>query len=1755
MNFGVVCVPNEVYSSAINNVSGPNFSQSSTSHCSCNVPSSENIRTVNFANPTGYNIGGTNVFNITNLTTSTGFFPASSLNNNYAKITVTYGSGSSLDFAWSPGGETTESITVSPTDTTTYTVVGLDSTGCSSESYITINVIPPPITFSLAGTDTTCPGGNDGSITVSNIGASSAVQYSIDNGTFGSSNIFSNLSVGSYSVQLQDGSYLSEIQTITIEQTADITPPSISTQDTTVQLGVNGQGAINLSDILTSATDNCGVASSVASQLTFDCTNVGDNAVTITVTDVNGQITSQVVTVTVLDVLLIETNDDSFELASCEPITFSTADLLGNDVDPYGTNLKVDFVAQPSSGSIVDNGNGTFTYTAGSNVNHTATASYLVKRDDGTTVFSGNGHFYEFISAPGINWADAKAAAEARSYNGQSGYLVTITSAEENQFAFSKISAQGWIGASDAAVEGEWRWVGGPENGQLFWSGLANGGPVNGAYNAWGGGEPNNAGNEDYAHFRTDGLWNDYPLSVGGGIQGYVVEYGGNSNDCNIESTSTATISFLLNDVVLPSVQTQNISVYLDMNGATTITPEMIDNGSNDACGIASISLDNTSFDCSNVGNNTVTLTVADVNGNSASQMATVTVIDNQVPTVLTQGVTVQLDANGVASITTTDINNGSFDNCSISNITLDTTTFDCSTIGNNTVTLTVVDINGNSASQTATVTVQDNIAPTVITKNIVVELNANGVASIIPSDIDNGSFDNCSITNTSLDITSFDCTNVGDNTVILTVIDVNGNSASQTAIVTVQDNIAPTVITKNITIDLDVNGVASIVPSNVDNGTFDNCAFTLSLSQTSFSCGNVGDNIVSLTAIDAHGLSTTAQATVTVRDVIAPIAIAQDITIQLDVNGVATIVPTDIDNGSNDACGVSLALDTTTFDCLNVGENTVTLTVTDTNLNVSTVTALVTVEDNIAPVAIAQDITIQLDVNGAASIVPSDVDNGSNDACGVSLALDTTTFDCSNVGENTVTLTVTDTNLNVSTVTAVVTVEDNIAPVTITQDITIQLDVNGAASIVPSDIDNGSNDACPITFALDITTFDCSNVGVNPVVLTVTDASGNFSSQTANVTVQDTIAAEVITQDIHVYLDENGATSIVPSDIDNGSNDACGIESIVLDITNFDCSNLGENTVILTVTDVNGNVSSKEAIVTVIDAIAPIVGTQNISVTLDANGNATITPEDLLILDEDDVLRGDACQVSDAEHHAMYLSNYKKASWGWGWWKNGDKAPKSSKTNTANTAQKHWYENAEFVFDKDGGTIIKNLDGTATVTGTLVNKQDPNDLWTVTLELSNARNWEDWSALGRSYKGNWWSVRDSYRDWMYYEMAAGSKLTGAGSNVGKETSITHAPGNLTYGFQLGEKANLMNGNLGLSGAFYYTNQDGQTQQGDFNLDVTNCGILPVPEGTLITSDNCSLVDYDVDINSFGCDNLGDNIVNVTVTDQSGNATTVPVTVTVLGETPSISIDDFYSVYGQKQNTVFLGYAESVYLKTQVSGGTGFSYEWTNEVGDVISTEAFPKVSPEITSTYTVIVTNSNGCQATASIEVCVIDARDKDKWGRYTGKVTICHHSHHHSHSCGHGYHKSGSNNNDNHEDHHDSNSYHENKDKLISVSKHAVQAHLWHGDVLGGCEATCITGEEIDDVVEIVPTISAYPNPSSGVFKVKLENFEHSATVSLYNIYGWVIEHKRVNCNSNEVEVTLGNSRLKNGAYIIKVISNNTVYTKTMIVERGRH
>ena len=196
-------------------------------------------------------------------------------------------------------------------------------------------------------------------------------------------------------------------------------------------------------------------------------------------------------------------------------------------------------------------------------------------------------------------------------------------------------------------------------------------------------------------------------------------------------------------------------------------------------------------------------------------------------------------------------------------------------------------------------------------------------------------------------------------------------------------------------------------------------------------------------------------------------------------------------------------------------------------------------------------------------------------------------------MGDNNVILTVTDVNGNISTCTAIVTVEDVTAPVVVCQDITVELDpVTGTVTIAGTDIDNGSTDACGIaSYDLDIDTFDCSNIGDNTVILTVADVNGNTATCTATVTVEDNTSPVLVCQDFTLELGADGTATLDPNDVIASNDDACGIFTVAVDITQFSCADIGTPvTVQVFSQDNNGNLSTCTAVVTVVDILAPVI-------------------------------------------------------------------------------------------------------------------------------------------------------------------------------------------------------------------------------------------------------------------------------------------------------------------------------------------------------------------------------------------------------------------------------------------------------------------------------------------------------------------------------------------------------------------------------------
>lgn len=199
------------------------------------------------------------------------------------------------------------------------------------------------------------------------------------------------------------------------------------------------------------------------------------------------------------------------------------------------------------------------------------------------------GHYYEYVPLLGITWTSAKVAAEGLNYYGLKGYLATLLTLEEAVISGKQAQGAGWIGGSDASLEGEWRWVTGPEGlanggaGVVFW--IGNGGgfspaPVNFAFWNTPNGEPNQffGRPENYAHITASGVgitgsWNDLTNTgdPAGNYQpkGYIVEYGGMPGDPVLQISASTAIKMSQLTVITPTAICAGEKTTLQATAAT----------------------------------------------------------------------------------------------------------------------------------------------------------------------------------------------------------------------------------------------------------------------------------------------------------------------------------------------------------------------------------------------------------------------------------------------------------------------------------------------------------------------------------------------------------------------------------------------------------------------------------------------------------------------------------------------------------------------------------------------------------------------------------------------------------------------------------------------------------------------------------------------------------------------------------------------------------------------------------------------------------------------------------------------------------------------------------------------------------------------------------------------------------------------------------------------------------------------------------
>ncbi|MET0000115.1 MAG: HYR domain-containing protein [Candidatus Thiodiazotropha lotti] len=635
-------------------------------------------------------------------------------------------------------------------------------------------------------------------------------------------------------------------------------------------------------------------------------------------------------------------------------------------------------------------------------------------------------------------------------------------------------------------------------------------------------------------------------------------------------NSGTATQTVIVEDTTAPVITAPaDVSV-------TETPPATVAIGTATATDIFTVTITSDAPATFPAGTTVVTWTATDANGNSSSatQNVTVTAPADTTPPVVTAPADITIEATAVqtpvtlGNATATDDVDGS-----LTPIADQTGPF---SVGTHTVTWSATDSAGNTGTATQTVIVQDTTAPQITAPADV------SVTATPPATVTIG-------TATATDIFSVSISNdapatfpAGTTVVTWTATDANGNSSSvtQNVTVTAPADTTPPVVTApaNITVE----ATALQTPVNLGTATAtDNVDGSLTPTPNQSGPFGVGTHTVTWSATDSAGNTGSATQTVTVQDTAAPV-----ITAPADVSVTAT-PPATVAIGTATATDIfPVTVSNNAPAAFAAGTTVVTWTATDANGNSSSATQNVTVTapvDTTPPVVkppanvTVEATALQTSVNLGAATATDNVDGALTPTPNQSGPF--------GVGTHTVIWSATDSAGNTGTATQTVTVQDTTVPtvvppadvsVTAMPPVSLAIGTATATDIFPVTISNNA----PAAFA----------AGTTVVTWTATDANGNSSSATQNVTV--TIPADTTPPVVTAPADITVEATAFVTPVNLGSATATDDVDGVLNPTADQAGpfSVGTHTVTWSATDSAGNTASATQTVIVQDTTAPVV-------------------------------------------------------------------------------------------------------------------------------------------------------------------------------------------------------------------------------------------------------------------------------------------------------------------------------------------------------------------------------------------------------------------------------------------------------------------------------------------------------------------------------------------------------------------------------------
>ena len=775
-----------------------------------------------------------------------------------------------------------------------------------------------------------------------------------------------------------------------------------------------------------------------------------------------------------------------------------------------------------------------------------------------------------------------------------------------------------------------------------------------------------NCANTALAQIDATGFLNGDTFPLGSTFQEFTV-----TDDALNPGASSCLIEIIVVDNEVPAVTCAGIqSEFADGNcdaiiGDYTSTLVVADNCDSNPI-ISQLPLPGTIISAST----TVTLTATDASGNFSDCPITVNIVDTISPTITcppdpnvsaTSGCTAILgNYTGFAIMTDNCDSNPFATQSPVSGTTITTSQI---------VILTAADANGNTATCSLTITVDDATPPTITCPSDETVYIDGNCEYVLPDYT--GSLvivDNCDNNPTVLQDPAPGTSVLGGAPLFVSfsVTDLSSNVSVCSFLLTLVDTIAPEVTCPADQTDfLDASCEFRALDYSTLVTGVDNCGGSVFFTQTpSVNTLFTGTNtpiVITYSAEDALGNTATCNFNVNISDTLVPMitACAPDTVISADANceyvmGDFTGFITAVDNCTTAAGETQDVAIGTTFTA--GGSYPVILSITDDFSNTATCSFNITVVDNTAPIInCPNNPSVAADINCNYLIPSYDTTLNITDECSSFTYSQSVTSGTvlSGVGSTqAISIFVTDVAGNSNSCSFTITVVDSLAP-TITCPNDTLLDINPLCQYTLPDFSGltAVSDFCDLSPSIS------QNPGagvltdsINIITMGVTDAAGNSSTCTFTVTPNDTIPPTIVCPN-----NDSTCNDVITFTSPIGSDD-CGISITTqtdgTGLTSGDSFPVGVTTLEYTVTDLVGNTTTCAFDLKVFEPVVLFAGTSVlidegdstiIDATLSNGGNILWTPD--YNMDDDTILNPTVAPTEPVTYYTIYTTSAEGCS------------------------------------------------------------------------------------------------------------------------------------------------------------------------------------------------------------------------------------------------------------------------------------------------------------------------------------------------------------------------------------------------------------------------------------------------------------------------------------------------------------------------------